>query len=241
MHLSLLGECRTRVEQALAALTAGSGWDPRREMKLYAALGASLINTRGATGPQIGAAWIKALEIAENLDDVEYQLRSLWGLYFFHPVSGRHPAALKLAQRFYTVAANQSDLNDRLIGERMIGVAQHYLGDQASARCHIECALAHAVTSDHTSHIIRFQIDQQMIARVFLARTLWLQGFPDQAMRTAESSIENARAANHALSLCYALALAACPIALLVGDIPTAAHYARMLREHSTRHALGSL
>ena len=72
----------------------------------------------------------------------------------------------------------------------------------------------------------------------FLARTLWLQGFPDQAMRTAESSIENARAANHAVSLCYALALAACPIALPVGDVPAAEHYARMLREHSTRYAL---
>ena len=77
MHLSLLGECRIRVEQALAALTAGSERDTRREMKLYAALGASLINTRGATGPEIGAAWTKALEIAENLDDAEYQLRSL--------------------------------------------------------------------------------------------------------------------------------------------------------------------
>ena len=34
-------------------------------------------------------------------------------------------------------------------------------------------------------------------------------------MRTAESSVEDARAANHAISLCYALAHAACPIALL--------------------------
>ena len=41
MHLSLLDECRSRVEQALAALDAGKGGDPRREMKLYAALASS--------------------------------------------------------------------------------------------------------------------------------------------------------------------------------------------------------
>ena len=40
MHLSLLEECRDRVEQALAALTALAEPNPRQEMKLLAALGA---------------------------------------------------------------------------------------------------------------------------------------------------------------------------------------------------------
>jgi predicted ATPase len=57
-------------------------------------------------------------------------------------------------------------------------------------------------------------------------------------MRAAESSIEDARATNHALSTCYALALAACPIALLVGDLAAAEHYTGMLLDHSRRHAL---
>jgi hypothetical protein len=73
--------------------------------------------------------------------------------------------------------------------------------------------------------------------RVFLAWVLWLQGFPDQAMRMAESSVADAGTTNHAISLCYALAQAACPIALLVGDLTAAEHYARMLLDHSTRHA----
>ena len=41
MHLSLLDECRSRAEQALAACDPGEGGDPRREMKLYAALATS--------------------------------------------------------------------------------------------------------------------------------------------------------------------------------------------------------
>jgi hypothetical protein len=138
-------ECRSRVEQALAALAAGANRDARREMKLHAALGASLIPTRGAAGPEIGAAWTKALEIAESLDDTEYRLRSLWGLWSFHISGGQYRVALALAQRFYTLAANRSDPNDRLIGERMIGVSQHYLGDQPCARRYIEPMLTHYV------------------------------------------------------------------------------------------------
>jgi hypothetical protein len=57
-------------------------------------------------------------------------------------------------------------------------------------------------------------------------------------MRTAESSIEDARAAYHVTSLCHALALAACPIALWIGDLAAAEHFVTMLLDHSTRHAL---
>jgi len=73
---------------------------------------------------------------------------------------------------------------------------------------------------------------------LFLARVLWLQGFSDRAMRAAESGVEDARTANHAVSLCYALAHAACPLALLTGDLAAAEHYSTMLLDHSTRHAL---
>jgi predicted ATPase len=237
VHLSLMEECRSRVEQALSVLVSGACRDPRCEMKLHAALGASDVHTGGVTVPEI-AAWTRALEIAESIEDVEYQLRSLFGLWFFHTASRRHRAALALAQRFCILAANCPDPNDRLIGERLIGVSQYYLGDHSSARRRLEHMLAHYVPPAYKSHIIRFQSDQRVTPRVVLARILWLQGLPDQAMRTAESSIADARAANHTNSLCYALSQAACPIALLVGDLAAAEHYVRMLLDHSTRRAL---
>ncbi|HXO91487.1 MAG TPA: hypothetical protein VN849_11940, partial [Stellaceae bacterium] len=238
MHLSLMEECCGRVEQALAAIAAGASRDARREMQLHAALAQSLILTRGSAGPKIDAAWTKAFGIATSLDDAEYQLRSLWGLWFHHTNSGRHHVALTLAQRFCSLAATQSDPSDRLIGERLIGTSQYYLGDLLSARHHIEGVLADYVAADDRSHIIRFQVDFGVTARVFLARILWLQGVSDQAMLTAENSIADARAANHANSLCSALALAACPIALWVGDWVAAEHYVGMLLEHSRNHAL---
>jgi predicted ATPase len=117
-------------------------------------------------------------------------------------------------------------------------VSQHFLGDQPSARRHIEHMLAHYVRPTRKLEIIRFHFDPQLAARAFLARVLWLQGFPDQAMRTAESSIEDARAANQMTTLCYALALAACPIALWTGDLTAAESYVGALLDHSTRHAL---
>jgi predicted ATPase/DNA-binding winged helix-turn-helix (wHTH) protein len=237
MHLSLMEECRGRVERALAAIAAGAVRDARREMQLHAALTQSLMYTSGAVS-EIGSAGTEAFEIAESLDDAEYQLRSLWGLWSFCITGGQQRVALSLAQRFYTLAAKRSDPNDRLIGERMIGTAQYYLGDLLSARRHIERVLADDVAPAHKSQIVRFEVDPSVAARVYLARILWLQGLPDQAMRTAESSVAEARATNHAMSLGHALAVAACPIALFMGDLAAAEHYVEMLLDHSTRHAL---
>jgi predicted ATPase len=246
IHLSLLDECRSRTEQALAVLSAGEDRDPRREMKLHAALASSSwwraagIYAQGVVH-DLGAIWTRALEIAESLGDTEYQLRSLWGLYSFHLGIGQFRVALESAQRFHRLSEKQGQQNDQLIGDRMIGCLQHLLGDQASARRHTEHMLANFIPPEHRSHDhIRFQYDQRVAAHTMLARVLWLQGFPDQAMRTAKSAVEEARETNHALSLCYALAHAACPTMLWVEDLAAPEADIVMLIDLSTRHALPS-
>jgi tetratricopeptide (TPR) repeat protein len=153
MQLSLIEECRGHVERALSVLPPGARRDARHEMKLCAALAASLRYTRGAV-PEALAAWTKALELATSLNDTRYQLHSLWGLYWFH-ANGRNDLALVMAQKFCGLAAASADPNDLLIGERMIGITQHLLGEQPSARRHLERVLAHQA-SDHSAHIIPF-------------------------------------------------------------------------------------
>jgi hypothetical protein len=135
IRLSLLEECRGRAERALAALGAGTSRDVRHEMKLHAAVAASLIYSRGAASPETSMAYTRALGIAESLDDAEYRLRALRGLWGYHITSGRHRVALELAQRFDALAAERPDPNDRLSGEGMIGVAKHLSGrpDQCAA------------------------------------------------------------------------------------------------------------
>jgi predicted ATPase len=236
-QLSLINECRERVELAIAAHDPRANLDARCEMKLHAALGWSLMYTTGRARPT-GAAWRAALAIAQDLDDVDYQLRALWGLWAVHYNNGEYREALMLAERFSALAANSSDAADPQIADRMMGVALHFLGDQMGARQHIERMLSHYVTPDHRSHIVRFQFEQRVTARTTLARSLWLQGFADRALREVESNIDEAVAIDHTLSLCNALANGACPVALLAGDLTAADRYTAMLTSQTERHAL---
>ena len=238
MHLSRVEECRVRVEQALAALAASVSPDERLEMRLSAAHGALLIIARGAAAHDSGAAWSNALAIADRLDDTEFQLRALWGLWLFQVNSGQYRVPLELAERFLGLAAKRPATNDPLLGQRMIGVSLYLRGDLAGARGRLERVLAEYVASDDRSHTLRFQFDLPVAAGVFIAWILWLQGLPSQAISAAEQAIEGAREADHAITTCYALAFAACPIAFLTGNLTAAEQHVNALADMSTRYAL---
>jgi hypothetical protein len=96
--------------------------------------------------------------------------------------------------------------------------------------------LANFILLDQRSlDLIRY--DQRVSARVYLARILWLQGFPDEAIHTAKGAVDAARESNHALSLCYAL-LGAAWAMLWVEDLAAAERYIVMLLDHSARLGL---
>jgi predicted ATPase len=206
-------------------------------MQLHAGLGLTLMQTQGPVAA--GAAWANALELAEDLGNIEYRLRALWGLSVHRFSKGEYQAALALAQRFCDLAVESADPSDLLVGDGMMGVLLHYHGEQSEARRHLESMLDHYVTPVKRSPLARFQFDQRVSAQCIRARVLWLQGFPDQAVGAAQSAIENARALDHAVSLCDALAQAACPVALLTGNLAAAEYFVGTLLEQSARYGLG--
>jgi predicted ATPase/DNA-binding winged helix-turn-helix (wHTH) protein len=237
MHLSLMDECRTCVERALASERAKPRRSDRDEMKLYTALGAALLYGRGPL-PETDGVWSKALQIADRLGDSEYQLRVLWGLTIYRVYVGNYRAALGLARKYRAVANKKGDAADRLSCDRLTATALHYLGEQTNARRRLERMLSQYVAPAHRSHIARFQFDQRVAARSTLSHVLWLQGFPDQAVHSARATLEAAQATDHALSLCNALGHAAFPVALYVGDLAAAEQFLSTLLNYLADHAL---
>jgi predicted ATPase/DNA-binding winged helix-turn-helix (wHTH) protein len=240
IRLSLLGECCRRAQQALGA---ASTENPREVMQLQAALGAST-----AEASEMVAAFTKVLDMAKRLDDVEYQLRALWGLYFYYNGIGRFRTAQPLALEFHSISLRGSDQNDQMFGKSMVAVAEHYVGDQASARERLEQLLTQGAAGDRGwdavrfRDIVRFGMDFRLLVRVFLARVLWLQGFADQAVRMAEQSLREADATGHAVSQCFVLAIASCPIAFCrdCTPYPTGPLSARGLNKSSSSRLVTS-
>lgn len=124
------------------------------------------------------------------------------------------------------------------MANRILGTALHYLGDQNSARQHIDRALSHQDTPTWRPKLISPGFDLLVSTHYFEARVLWLQGFSDQALRAVERNVEEGLALGQALTFCSVLGQAACPIVLLAGDLGAAEHYGAMLLAHTDRHQI---
>jgi predicted ATPase len=231
---SLMSECCERVERALSALSVGL--DPRSEMELQAALAWSLMQTRGSDHAR--PAWAAVLRLAESLEDTDFHLRSLWGLWAAQLNNAQLKAALETAERFCVLAEKSGDPNDPFVGDRMVGYILHLLGEQHSARLRLERMLSHYTNPTAGPRIIRFIFDQRATARSLLARVLWLQGFPDRAARSARSAMDEATASNDMLTVCQVIVQAACPISILTGDYVQLGSLAATLLEYSAKNAL---
>src|SRR3989441_4406102 len=86
-------------------------------MQLLAALGAALMYTKGAV-PETRSAFAGTLEIADRLDDTDYRLRALWGLWVDRMNSGDVRQAMTLAETFSRAAAKSTDPLAAPVGDR---------------------------------------------------------------------------------------------------------------------------
>jgi len=236
-ELWLLEECRVRAERALAASEHEVAEDSRRTMKLYAAVASSQAYAVTAAR-DTRSAWLATLRLADQLSDIDYQLRALWGIWSNHINKGEFNDGLEVAGRFCRLVATAPDINTRPLGDRLIGATLHFLGDQRAAQEHLERMLAAYVPPASRSHALRFQSEQFVTSRMYLARIRWLRGFADQAMRIAEAIVQDGQRTGHPQSLCNALHGAACPLALLTGNLEAAQRYTTMLLDQTEREEL---
>ena len=234
IHHLLIDECRERIEQAIALFDEKVCRDAPRDLQLFSSLAVAHMESTGDAS-KIDEAWSRAAELAEELNDREYRIRSLWGLWLGRYFKGDYQGALQIATRFASLPDGAVEAADRFVGERILGVTLHILGDQMRARAHIENMLRGYVAPPGQIHIQRYHFDQNVAARTFYAQVLWLLGFPDQALAASNRALEDAMTLNHDFSLLYALVFGLCPLTLERGDFGvTEGQISRMLQRSDT-------
>jgi len=235
LAMSLLAECHRWAERALANLSAATRGS-RAEMHLQAALGLSLMFTRGNSLPA-RAALERSLHVAEALGDAHSQVQLLGGLQIFHERIGEFVVSLRHAQRSAVIAANSGDPTALATAHAMVGLCRHLVGDQAEARTLLEAALAASVDPQRASTIY-FGFDHRNRAGIALARTLWLQGHPTRAVLTAQRTVDEASRLDHPVTLCIAL-IWAVSVYLWVGDHARAEQDIDRFIAYAESHSLG--
>jgi predicted ATPase/DNA-binding winged helix-turn-helix (wHTH) protein len=131
LEMSLLTECHSWMGKALDLLDdADRG--TRREMVLQAELGLSLMHT-GVVSSRARVALMRASELAESVQDVDYQLRALDGLTTFCHRLEECQGALVLARRSVAIAKSITDPVAHSTADCMLNISLFFVGDYAQA------------------------------------------------------------------------------------------------------------
>jgi predicted ATPase len=233
--LSLFDECKRWCEQALAVLDdANRG--TRRELILQEAFALSSINTLGENAKR-RAALDRAIGLAEALGDRLHQLQLLAGLDLFFQRVGDLRGSRAAAEQGAAIAREISDPAGSVWAEWMLGVSHSLEGSQAEAQFH--CERGFSLAADHTeTNLNYFGYDHRLRALVSLARTLWLRGFADRALRTAQKAIDEAALREHPVSMCVTLIYTS-SLFLWIGDFARAQGLIEQLIAYAGRYSLG--
>jgi predicted ATPase/DNA-binding winged helix-turn-helix (wHTH) protein len=232
--LSLLEECRVWCERALAALDDASP-GTRQEMILQEARAMSSMLTRGHTD-QVRAELERGLALAEASQDRARQLRLLVGRNLFFLRLGDIHGALAVAEQAGDVAQAAKHPAGTVWAEWLVGNARHFLGDQAAAQLHLERGMALAAELGVVNANF-FGFDPRIRGIVSRARTLWLRGLSDQALRIGQGAIDEAARRHHPVSICLSLIYAS-TLLLWNGDLPAANDLIEQVIAHARRYSL---
>jgi len=237
LMMSLLVECHRWSERALLALT-----DARRggaeEMHLRASFGIASMHIHGEN--DIARASLdRSLVIAEEHGDALNEAGLLGMLHMFHFRGGDFGIALHYAERCRTVAGSVDDAAATALAHSILGRSLLMMGDINGARTELD-ALLKIWSPTQQSSTIYLVHDRHFRAGIALARTLWLQGYPIQAVERVRASVEGAERMDHPASLTVLLAWAA-SIFLWTGDLSAAEQHVSSSIAIAESYSLGPL
>jgi predicted ATPase/class 3 adenylate cyclase len=177
----------------------------RGELELQTALGPALIAIKGYGAPEVEEAYIRARELCQQVGETPQLFPVLRGLWNCYLVRAELQTAREIGKELLSLAQRMEDSALLVEVYRALGTTLLFLGELASARAHLERGMALYDPQQHRSLAFRYGADPGVICRLYAAWTLWLLGYPDQALQRIHEALTLTHELAHAFSLAFAL------------------------------------
>ncbi|KAB0662650.1 adenylate/guanylate cyclase domain-containing protein [Burkholderia diffusa] len=193
---------------AALALLKGLPDTPMRahwELTVLLSLGPVLMDVRGYGATEVGTTYTRALDLCERTGEASQRFATQLGLRMYHLVRGEYALATDLGKQMLVTARNANDPGLLVEAHSALGSCFFLQGDFGTARTHLEQALAIYDPEQHQAHVFAHGVDPGIRALSFLVLTLWIQGYPDQALKRSVEALALARHLSYGPSLAFSL------------------------------------
>jgi class 3 adenylate cyclase/predicted ATPase len=189
----------------------------RQELEFCSSLSAALRAAKGQAAPETGRAYARARELWERLGSPPEFVQIPYGQSRYHSHRGELDLAQRLDEDLLRLSRQRSDAVGLILGHLSSGVNLMFAGMFASARSHLEKALALYDPIAHRPLVRQAGVHPHVFSQAYLGNTLFCLGFADQALARSSANIPEARRLAHPPSLAGGLAIGA-RLLSLVGD-----------------------
>jgi predicted ATPase len=190
-------------------------------LTLYNTLGAALLMTKGHASPEVEHAYTQARMLCQQAGETAELAQVLLGLVRFYIARPQLHTARELGETLLRLAQRAHDPTLAVIAHYALGVTWFYLGALPAARMHLEEVIARYTPDQRRVLVFHSGQDPGVACRLAAARTLWLLGYPDQALAYTHDALALAHKLSHPFSLAWAQCLAAW-VSQFRRDVPAA-------------------
>ena len=177
----------------------------RKELALQITLGPALFATKDWTAPDVEMAYTRAHVLCRELGESPDLFPALWGLFLFRIARGEIQTALDQGGQLLGLAQHVQDPALLLQAHHALGPTYTLVGDWASARTHLDQAIAHYDPREHRAHAFLYGGHDPCVCCLgFADKYLWMLGYPEQALQRGREALELARELGHPASLAHA-------------------------------------
>ena len=176
------------------------------ELKFLTTLGPALMVIKGYAAPEVEQAYQRAVELARQYGDPAQQFSSLHGLWYYAFIRSDLHVARGLAEQLVEMTEGQQESGLELAANRSLGYTLNYLGEFEPARTRLEQVITAYDPAVHGSYAFRHGgADPGAGCLAQISMTLFILGFPDQAVERFQAGLSLARQLDHPFSETWVL------------------------------------
>ncbi len=177
----------------------------QQEITLRLALGGPLIAAKGYAAAEVEDTYARALELCHHVGEIPQLFPVLWGLFGFYLVRAEFQKAREIGEQLLRMAQRTQNPTLCLEASLVMGQLLFHLGEFGEARTHLERGIALYDPQKHRPDVFRTVQDAGVSCLSYAAWSLWLLGYPDQALARSREALTLAQKLAHPLTLAWAL------------------------------------
>ena len=163
------------------------------ELALLVAIGVPLLMTKGYAAEEVERTYARARELCQQVCESPQLLPAVAGLFRFYFVRADFQTARALGEQVLGLAEHTRDPVISLVGHSLLGALSLSLGEFVAGREHLEKGIALYDPREHHFMAALYGDDPGVTCHCFAAMSLWLLGYPDQALANVQRALAVAK------------------------------------------------